>query len=124
MQGTAAVAAIAASGGFLGTLPKDLALPSWTYLFVGGSAEYTLLGARGPRRRRLQVDCYGNTAAESIALEHAIDAVLSGFSGTLTDLDSIKVDSILMSAEPVDFGLDPDSRSYRRMIEYEVTFFQ
>jgi len=124
VQGTPAVAAIAASGGFLGQLPKDMVLPSWTYLYVGGTPDHTLAGERGPRHRRLQIDCYAYDQAGTITLASAIDVVLNNFRGTLSDPDSTFVQSCLMEQEPMDFPYDDASRTFRRMIEYEIWFNQ
>jgi hypothetical protein len=44
VQGTSAVNTIAATGGFLAELPKDQALPSWSYTTVADSADYVLAG--------------------------------------------------------------------------------
>jgi hypothetical protein len=44
VQGAAGVNTIAATGGFLAELPKDQALPSWSYTTVADSADYVLAG--------------------------------------------------------------------------------
>ena len=91
-----AVKAIAPIGGFLAELPKDQALPSWSYFWASDTPHYTFEGLRPVNQRRLQIDCYG-AAAEVINLAQAIDNVLSGFNGTLTDVDATIVASISVS---------------------------
>ncbi len=61
VQGTSAVNAIAATGGFLAELPKDQALPSWTYTTVADSADYVLAGPVDLGSWNVQVDCYAAT---------------------------------------------------------------
>src|SRR6185437_13626272 len=88
VQGNAGVSAIAAAGGFFAELPKGQPLPSWTYLVVSDNADYTLDGPMSLGSRRMQIDCYGDAAAQAIRLAKAIDNLLSGYRGTLADPDS------------------------------------
>ena len=122
VQGTAAVNAIAAVGGNLSEVPKDGALPTWTYVFISAPDSYTLAGEHGLIEARIQIDCYGNTGAECIRLAWAIDHVLSGFSGTLADPQNTVVDSCFRS-NIIDF-FDDAKRSYRRLLEYKLWFIQ
>jgi len=109
-------------GGFFVELPKDQPLPSWTYLSAGQTSDTTLTSSKGLNRRRLQIDCYGTTAAEAITLGAEIDAVLNGYAGRLPDPDATFVSSCL-STDVMDF-FDDARRSYRRMLEYEILFAQ
>jgi len=120
VKGNAAVTAIAPVGGFFAQLPNDQILPSWTYLGVSQTANYDLKASSSLFMRRLQIDCYGKTAADSIVLAKAIDAVLNGYRGTLTDPDHIFVDGCFQD-NLIDY-YDPDSRSFRRMLEYQLWF--
>ncbi len=122
VQGTPAVAAIAATGGYLQVLPKDLKLPSWTHQMITEEAAYTFLNVVDLRRRRVQIDCYADDPDDCVALANAIDAVLSGYHGTLTDADSTVVQGIFQSTA-IDF-FDAASRSFRRALEYDVWFNQ
>jgi len=70
---------------------------------------------------RLQIDCYGNTGDQVIRLASAIDGVLQGFSGDLTDTDLTWINSCL-SSDMQDFPIDPDARTFRRMLEYEIWY--
>jgi hypothetical protein len=71
--------------------------------------------------RRLQVDVYGAKGVDVLPLANAINNVLSGYSGTLPDPDETQVRSILRS-NIIDF-FDDLSRTYRRMLEYMVTYY-
>lgn len=122
LDGTGAVATLTAEGGgFLSELPKDQFLPSWSYLLVSHNPEATLTNVRGFAKFRIQIDCYGNTGPEVIALANAIDRVLQGFRGRLPDPDSTYVDSCFQS-DLQDFPLDEAGRTFRRMLEYEICY--
>lgn len=121
VMGTPAVTAIAPTGGFLAGLPKDYRLPSWTYLVVSVTGDTMMQSVRGLAMMRLQIDCYGNTGDQVIRLASAIDGVLQGFSGDLTDTDLTWINSCL-SSDMQDFPIDPDARTFRRMLEYEIWY--
>src|SRR5260370_36134168 len=94
VQGTPAVKAIAATGGFLAELPKDHALPSWSYTMVADSADYVLAGPVDLGSWNIQVDCYAATREQAVLLAAAIDTVLNGDAGTLADPDHTGVQGI------------------------------
>jgi hypothetical protein len=116
----AAVLALSTTGGFLLSLPKDETLPSWTYRVISDVSSYTLDKSHGFVERRLQIDCYGAKSAEAMNLARAIDKVLSGYQGTLTDADATYVHGCFRS-DLMDM-FDEANRSFRRMLEYEVQF--
>lgn len=120
VQGDAAVKAIAPTGGFFAQLPKDYTLPSWTYQTISDVAGYLLQQPETVGQRRVQIDCYGANAADAIRLANAIDALLSGFRGTLTDPDATFVQGCFRD-NMMDF-FDPDSRTFRRMLDYRIWF--
>lgn len=71
---------------------------------------------------RLQVDVYGyevQQGADVLTVGKQIDTILNGFRGTLQDPDHTFVDSCF-TADIKDFPLDPEARTYRRMLEYEI----
>lgn len=115
------VTAIAPTGGFLAGLPKDYRLPSWTYLVVSVTGDTMLQSVRGLAKMRLQIDCYGTSGDQVIRLASAIDGVLQGFSGDLTDSDLTWINSCL-SSDMQDFPIDPEARTFRRMLEYEIWY--
>jgi hypothetical protein len=118
VQGASAVNAIAATGGFLAELPKDQALPSWSYTTVADSADYVLGGPVDLGSWNVQIDCYAATREQAVLLAAAIDAVLNGYAGTLADPDQTVVQGIFRINKR-DF-FDDARRTYRRMLEYEV----
>lgn len=125
MVQTAPAVAALASGGWLAELPKDVRLPAWRLTFFGGEQGRTLLGERGVTRRRMQIDCYCGepSAAVAVAVAAAIDGVLDEYHGTLPDDEATGVQRCWRPEEPMDFPLDEGSRTYRRMLEYEIWFF-
>ena len=72
-------------GGFLGTLPKDQALPSWSYLFFGAVPNLGLQTPTGLAKISMQIESYGQQRADAINLAQALYEVLNGFQGTLSD---------------------------------------
>jgi hypothetical protein len=111
----------AGSGGYYGQLPKDAQLPNWTYQVVSDPSDYTLQGAVELGYMRMQVDCYGDTAGQVITLAKAIDRVLSGYLGTLTD------GTIVQGCFRTNRGgppFDDGARNYRRMLEYEIWYVE
>jgi uncharacterized protein DUF3168 len=120
VQGTPAVSAIATGGGgFFAGLPKDLTLASWSYKFISVIPELTLNSVGALARGRIQIDCYG-TGGQAIRLAAAINTVLNGFHGTLTDPDSTHV-QLCFQDGAIDFE-DDAGRTYRRMLEYQLWF--
>ena len=71
VQGTPAVEAIAATGGFLAELPKDQALPSWSDTTVADSADYVLAGPVDLGSWNVQIDCYAATREQAVLLAAA-----------------------------------------------------
>lgn len=125
VQGAPAVAALATVGGFFAELPKDQPLPTWTYTVISNVSNYGLSASPptvGLNMNRMQVDCFAAEAADAIKLARAIDDVLSGYRGILTDADATRVHGCFQS-DVMDF-FDDQSRTYRRMLEYELWFSQ
>lgn len=121
VQGNVSVAAIAVGGGgFLAELPKNQTLPSWTHMAVSEPGEYTLTGRQSLRKRRAQIDCFAADPDEAILLARAINLLLDGYRGTLTDADNTVVQGCFRS-NVIDF-FDDAPRTYRRMLEYEIWF--
>jgi hypothetical protein len=125
IQSNSAVLALCPEGGFMTNLPENFTnYPSWTWRTISSTFDTGLLFTKGLIMRRWQIDVYGSAAAmgaDCIALAAAIDNVLNGFSGTLSDPDSTWV-NVIDPSDLEDFPLDPASRTYRRMLEYEIHF--
>ena len=117
----AGVLAITTTGGFLVNLPKDEALPSWTHQTISDAGPYALRGEHGFVTRRLEIKCFGNRRADAVSLAAAIDAVLSGYKGTLPDADSTVVYGCFRS-DRMDAPFDEAGRTNRRMLEYEIQY--
>jgi hypothetical protein len=115
----AGVSAVGSSGGYFAQLPKDK-IPGWTYLVVSDPSDYTLQGAVELSGMRLQVDCYGSTAAQAITLAKAIDRLLSGYQGTLPDGTVVQG---CFRTNRLSF-FDDNARNYRRMLEYEIWYVE
>jgi hypothetical protein len=123
VQADGPVAAMSPAGGFFAEVPKDFKpLPTWTYQGVSLNPNTTLLGTKGLRTVRWQIDCYGDDAAQVITLANAIDNVLDGYQGNLADQEQTYVSACILT-DSMDF-FDDYRRSYRRMLEYEVLFAQ
>jgi hypothetical protein len=120
VQSDAAVLAICPVGGFYATLPKGMPLPCWSYIVVSEVADYSLVARTDLTPRRLQIDTYAMEGAEALNLARAIDNVLSAYKGTLPDTQQTVVQGCFRSNE-LDF-FDDASRTYRRLLEYEVWF--
>jgi hypothetical protein len=126
VQENPVVLSICPLGGFYAILPEGQPLPSWTWIVVSDPGNYMLEGKSDLGMTRIQLDCFGDPngrGADAIALAKAIDTILSGFSGVLEDPEQTIVDSCFLS-DLADFPEDPASRSFRRMLEYEVWAIQ
>jgi hypothetical protein len=122
VNASTAVTTICPAGGFFASLPKDQPRPSWAYTIVSRVTDYSLAGRQQHTQIRLQLDVFGDDAADCINLANAIDAQINGFKGTLTDPDAMVVQGIFL-ADQIDF-FDDTARTFRRMLEYEVHFVQ
>jgi hypothetical protein len=120
VQGDATVVGISPTGGFLAQLPKDFSLPSWIYEVVSDPTDYELQGPVSQSSTRIQLKCIGASGAQAISLAKAINDVLSGYHGTLTDADSTVVHGIFKT-NSIDF-FDDNARNYIRILEYLVCF--
>lgn len=123
VNGDADVAAmLPAPGGFLGGLPKGTALPSWTYRWASDvTTGRSLQCHTGLTYARVQIDCYGYQRTDAVILGRAISKKLNGYRGVLADPDATIVDSIF-SSDKHDPEEDTDSRTWRRVLEFEVNY--
>lgn len=94
-------------------LPENTAYPCVSYQGVSASSEYSLSGT-SERWKRLQFDVWGQTYSSVKAVVSALDDVLDGFSGPLSD------GTVIVGAfRGVELDLsEPYSRTYRTMVEY------
>lgn len=110
----------AGAGGYFAQLPPDAQLPAWTYLIVSDPSDYTLQNVVELSAMRMQVDCYGSSGAQAILLAKAIDRVLSGFLGTLSDGTIVQG---CFRTNRIDF-FDDSARNWRRMLEYQIWYVE
>lgn len=118
VQGNAAVAAVAAFGGFSTELPKNQTFPTWTQTVISDPTDYNMQGPVDLGNRAIQIDCFAGSMADAITLASAIDAVLSGYKGQLTDADSVYVQACFRT-DLRDF-FDDAPRTFRRMLTYSI----
>jgi hypothetical protein len=64
-----------------GEQPQHQGFPSIVLHLIGGGEGYTLDGADGVNRGRVQVDCYALEYEDAKAVSEAVNDVLSGYSG-------------------------------------------
>ncbi len=118
-----AVLALCQAGGYLVSLPKEPQFPTWTYQYFSDQSPVALQGEHGFVTRRLQIDCFGASGNDAILLARAIDKVLHGYKGTLSDPDATIVFGCFRS-DLQDRPFDEAARNIRRMLEYEIDFHE
>lgn len=118
VQSTPAVASLS-TGGFLRQLPPQQPLPAWTWSVVSRNQESGLQFFSGFCKFIIQIDIYGASPNDTVPLSSAIDTVLNGYSGAFPDPNSTVVTACFRTDE-IDEPFDPDSRIYRRILEYEM----
>ena|SRR5579883_3551660 len=119
---------VIAPGGFLSKLPKDQISASapmaFGYQTIASPIDYSLEGA-GWTIWHVQIDCYGfgPTAAASMALANAIDAILRpGFSGRFADPGETLVFQIHRLDQKD--GFSDANRSFVRSLDYSISYQQ
>lgn len=127
VQSSSSVLALCQRGGYWLQLPKDPAptFPNWSWRVISSNPDIGLQFTRGLTFLRFQIDTYGAAAlrgTDCLKLAAAIDSVLSGFVGALPDPEATIVSSCFGSDQSDTF-ID-SSRSYRRMLEYEIQYSQ
>lgn len=120
----------AVPGGYATELPKDLigvqgsqVFKAWLYRSMDRPGNYVLQGIEGLTNWTVQIDCYGYNPSDAIDLGYAIDAIVNGFSGTLTDSDSTVVEGIFRQGSLIDSFSDVN-RAYVRSLEFLVQYYQ
>jgi hypothetical protein len=86
--------------------PQGTALPAVVLHRISGQPDMHMTGPSGLTESRVQADCYGATYAASVGLARALEAALSGYSGTISGIkfSSITIDGIRSDYE----GAEPD----------------
>ncbi len=80
---TAAVTALVGELIYYGVAPQNVAKPYVVLYKISDVATYTHGGKDGKCTARIQLSCYGTTYKSVKDVSAAIDAALSGFSGTM-----------------------------------------
>jgi hypothetical protein len=86
--------------------PQGSVLPAIVLHRVSGQPDMHLIGPSGLTESRVQADCYGATYAACVSVARALEAAVSGYSGTVSGIkfQSITIDSIRSDYE----GAEPD----------------
>ncbi len=122
INGDAGVLAIQKTPGGFSGVPKDDALPTWTYRWVSLKPQLGLQSPTGLTLDLVQIDVYAAQKADVITLSQAIKHALMGFQGALGDPDATRVDSIFL-ADQHDPEEDAASRSWRRVLEFRLNYY-
>lgn len=77
-------------------LPQSVKLASVVYTRVSGRSEYTMQGADGLARSRMQIDAWAPTAPAASDLANKVKDAISGYTGTM---GSVFVQGVFMDSE-------------------------
>lgn len=113
------LAALIAGRIYPATAPETPTFPLITYLVVSSKPQYALDGSQCGYKR-LQFDAFGSSYADCKTVLRALRNALDGYTGTLTD--GTRVLCALRGMEIDSF--ENDSRTYRSLTEYELTFVE
>lgn len=83
LLGDAAVAALVVDRVFPIRMPQGTKVASLVYTRVSGGTDYTMQGASGYARSRMQIDAWAPTADAATALANRVKDCLSGFTGAV-----------------------------------------
>ncbi len=98
-------------------LPQDPTMPAVVVTNITGQDDYEASGALDLIIARFQIDCYGATLAESLAIGIAINDLMSGYKGAAGD------ETILGSFNRNKRDLyDSETKNHRRLTEYEIFY--
>lgn len=125
IQSDGNVLAVCGPGGFTVQIPQTIdayTKPLWTWFFVTDKPDTALQIPGGMINALIQIDIYGATMPQVSSLSYAINTVLEGFQGLLGDPQNTQITSCFRT-DKRDFPFDSDSRIFRRMLEYEVTYY-
>lgn len=115
LRDDSAVGALAAGRIYSEVLPQNGAVPAVVFNEVAGDSDASLDGPTGIRSRRVQVDSWARTRAESSELSLAVRGALDGHSGGAAGLE---VQSAFHLFERWD--LDAQASLYRTSQDYEI----
>jgi hypothetical protein len=93
---TAAVTDLVSTRVYPGSVPQASAMPAIVVNRISGTPIYTDDGESGLQTARLELDCWGDTYSSAKTVARAVIAALSGFVGTV---DDVEVQNTLLDAE-------------------------
>ena len=109
LSSTSSITAITGQRIYPLVLPTDPTLPAIEYSFIAGTSSPTLT-TKGYKRYRVEINCWGKTYSDAVALRSAVKDALDGYSdGNM---------SILLIS-PRDF-FDNALLQYRAMAEFYI----
>jgi hypothetical protein len=109
LSSPAAITALCASRIYPLLLPTEVVLPAIDYSFVGGSSASTF-DTTGTQKYRVEVNCWGETYADSVTLRAAVVAALNCYVNGKTSIQFL---------QPTDF-FDHELMQYRAMAEFYI----
>ena len=102
--------------------PNGAALPYVTVQQVAGDVEITHGGATDLQMGLFQVDCYGATWADSVAIRDLVEGALKGYKGTFGSSPGTTIDAVF-TANPIDFvEHETTPPTYRAIQDLEIHF--
>src|SRR5579872_2817870 len=101
--------------------PEPPTYPFIAYTVVS-QTRYSAMGADiSPRRRRVQVDCYGKTAADARNLAAAVENALVRFQGTVSWTGGSLVIEDIYQTGLTDL-FDFETRKFKRAVDLDIVF--
>ncbi len=109
--------------------PQGKCLPAIVYQELPGRRDQTIDGPSSLRHARVQYDCLSNAREEATRIGHAIERILDGFTGLLTetrdgqsvsmDIDDCSLDNAYDAVDPAAKGESNPRR--RRTIDFDIS---
>jgi hypothetical protein len=90
-------------------IPQDVQLPAIHYFFIASSSKATQ-DTRGGQRHRVEVNCWGDTYADAVALRTTV----------ITELDQYRADSVFIAWLSNMDLFEHDALQYRCCVEFYV----
>lgn len=118
LTGDAGVAALCSTRVYWDEIPQAASAPLVVLFRISGVPDYSTAGATGLVMSRVQANCRADTKAAAIGLARAVEAKLSGFSGTQS---GIRFKPILLAMHRSRF-VKPDAAEsyYVEELDFEI----
>jgi hypothetical protein len=115
LTGDGAVAALVGTRVYANRLPQGVVPPAVRYQRISTPRLRTLAGAGGYATPRFQVDCYGTTHVQAVALAAAVRAALEDYAGTA---NGVTIDFIAADNESGEW--EEEVEKNREMLEFII----